>query len=230
MFIIPSEGMTANGVSRLHLRTAAESDLDKLVEYFASLSRSSRYNRFMEPVSNFSRVAFECVVQNRREDGFALVAELRRQGRDSIIGEASYAVDHQTGLGRFAVAVSHDWHGRGLGSALLSATQFRAISLGRYGLFGETLKTNEPMKALACKAGFAVTRSEDRRAIRFQKQLVQQPPSEKDTTRPLSERRADERLEQCCGKARPDFGRTMTSWPTVALGLPALTTSFAPYP
>src|SRR5829696_378045 len=46
------EGTTANRVSRLHLRTAAESDLDKLAEYFALLSRSSRYNRFMEPVSN----------------------------------------------------------------------------------------------------------------------------------------------------------------------------------
>jgi hypothetical protein len=47
--------------------------------------------------------------------------------------------------------------------------------LGNFGLFGETLKTNEPMKALAQKAGFAFARSDDWRAIRFEKQLLEDP-------------------------------------------------------
>ena len=49
------------------------------------------------------------------------------------------------------------------------------MSLGNCALFGETFKTNEPMKALAQKAGFAFARSHDWRAIRFEKQLLQQP-------------------------------------------------------
>jgi GNAT superfamily N-acetyltransferase len=174
MFIIPSEGMVANRISRLDIRTAGERDLNKLVEYFGTLSRSSRYNRFMEPVSNFSKAAYE-LVRNRRTDRFTLVAELQQQGRDAVIGEASCALEAETGLGEFAISVSHAWHGRGVGSALLSALQSRAIGLGHVGLFGETLKTNEPMKALAQKAGFAFAKSDDWRAIRFEKHLLDDP-------------------------------------------------------
>jgi len=42
---------------------------------------------------------------------------------------------------------------------LLSAVQLRAVSLGYLDLFGETLKTDEEMKNLARKAGFAFTHS-----------------------------------------------------------------------
>jgi hypothetical protein len=60
---------------------------------------------------------------------------------------------------------------RGLGSALLGALQSRAISLGHFELFGETLKTNQNMKNLAGKAGFAFAISPDWRAVRFDKRL-----------------------------------------------------------
>ena len=176
MFIIPwQEAIAANAASRLQIRRATERDLDGLVEYFRTLSRSSRYNRFMEPDSNFANFAFQRVVQNRGAHRFILIAEAQQQGRGAIIGEASYAGESETGRGEFALSVGHAWHGRGVGSALLSLLQSCAISLGNCGLFGETFKTNEPMKALAQKAGFAFARSHDWRAIRFEKQLLQQP-------------------------------------------------------
>ena len=40
---------------------------------------------------------------------------------------------------------------------LLEAVQFRAVSLGHFELFGESLKTNHEMKNFARKAGFAFT-------------------------------------------------------------------------
>jgi GNAT superfamily N-acetyltransferase len=176
MFIIPwQEAMAANATSRPQIRTATERDLDRLVEYFRTLSRSSRYNRFMEPDCNFANFAFQRVVQSRGADSFILIAEMQQQGRGAIIGEASYMVGSETGRGEFALSVGHAWHGRGVGSALLSALEARAISLGDCGLFGETFNTNEPMKALAQKAGFAFARSDDWRAIRFEKQLLRQP-------------------------------------------------------
>jgi L-amino acid N-acyltransferase YncA len=176
MLIIPwQEAMAANAACRLQIRTATQRDLDRLVEYFRTLSRSSRYNRFMEPDSNFANFAFQRVVQSRGADRFILIAEAQQQGRGAIIGEASYAVESDTGRGEFAVSVGHAWHGRGVGSVLLCALQSRAINLGNCGLFGETFKTNEPMMALARKAGFAFARSNDWRAIRLEKQLLQQP-------------------------------------------------------
>jgi RimJ/RimL family protein N-acetyltransferase len=173
MFIIPwSEGMTGNGTSRLHIRTAAERDVDRLAEYFGALSYPSRHNRFMGLVSNFSRIAFDCLVHDRKPNRFTLIAEMRHDAREAVIGEASYAVESHSGLGEFAISVCDGWQNRGLGSALLSALQSRAVSLGCFGLFGETFKTNDQMKALARKAGFAVARSADWRAIRFDKRLL----------------------------------------------------------
>ena len=174
MFIIPwQEAIAANAASRLQIRRATERDLDGLVEYFRTLSRSSRYNRFMGSDSNFANFAFQRVVQSRDADRFILIAEAQQQGRGVIIGEASYALESETGCGEFALSVGHAWHGRGVGSALLSLLQSCAISLGNCGLFGETFKTNEPMKALARKAGFAFAGADDWRAIRFEKQLLQ---------------------------------------------------------
>ena len=94
---------------------------------------------------------------------------------DTIIGEASYAFDGKNNCGEFAISVSDHWHRRGLGSALLCAVQLRAIDLGFFDLFGETLKTNDPMKSLARKAGFEFTPSSDWRAVRFDKKLAGQP-------------------------------------------------------
>ena len=174
MFIIPwSEGMTATETSRLYIRTADEQDVDRLTEHFTALSYSARYNRFMGTVSNLSRIAFDCLM-NRKPDRFTLIAEVRHEAQETVIGEASYAVESRTGLGEFAISISDAWQNRGLGSALLSALQSRAVSLGYFGLYGETFKTNDQMKALARKAGFAVARSDDWRAVRFDKRLLEQ--------------------------------------------------------
>jgi GNAT superfamily N-acetyltransferase len=177
VFITPrQEAMVADDTSPIHIRVAGERDVDLLVEYFRNLSRCSRYNRFMEQADNFPRVVFQLLAPKPAADRFALIAELQQAAGNLLIGEASFTAEPGAGDGRFAISVSHDWHGRGVGSALLSHLQSRAIGLGHYALFGETLKTNEPMKALAQKAGFAVVASPDWRAIRFEKQLLVPSP------------------------------------------------------
>jgi GNAT superfamily N-acetyltransferase len=155
----------------ISIRTAAARDVESLSEYFRTLSQPSRYNRFMGAVSNFSKIAFDCLARGCEADRFTLVAELREPAREAIIGEASYAFDRDKSCGEFAISVSDRWQRQGLGSALLCAVQLRAISLGHFELFGETLKTNDQMKHLAHKAGFGFTRSLDWRAVRFDKKL-----------------------------------------------------------
>jgi RimJ/RimL family protein N-acetyltransferase len=164
--------IVAGTESPIWIRTAAVGDVDKLCSYFATLSHDSRYNRFMGAVTNFSKVAFDCLMQVRRAECFTLVAEWREQGCDAIIGEASYAFDSTRRGGEFAISVADRWQRQGLGWALLSAVQLRAISLGYFDLFGETLKTNEEMQSLARKAGFAFSRSLDWRAVRLDKRLA----------------------------------------------------------
>jgi GNAT superfamily N-acetyltransferase len=175
-FSWPGE-LPAQTPNRIWIRTATAWDVESLGEHFRMLSHLSRYNRFMGAVSDCSQIAFDCVVQGREADRFTLVAELREGARESIIGEACYAFDSEAKCGEFAISVADRWQNQGLGSALLCAVQSRAISLGHCELFGESLKSNDQMKGLARKAGFAFSRALDWRAVRFDKRLPGRPPT-----------------------------------------------------
>ena len=85
--------------NRIWIRTATAWDVESLGEHFRTLSHPSRYNRFMGAVSNFSEIAFDCLVQGREADRFTLVTELREGSRQSIIGEACYVFDGEAKCG-----------------------------------------------------------------------------------------------------------------------------------
>lgn len=165
-------GTIVSGGSRpVWIRSAGIGDVELLRDYFVALSPSSRHNRFMAEAGNLARIATDCLSPSGNANRFTLVAERRGRGQDVIIGEGSYAFDRER-CGEFAISVADRWQRQGLGSALLCALQFRAISLGHLDLFGEALKTNGQMKSLARKAGFEFSRSPDWRAVRFDKTLV----------------------------------------------------------
>jgi GNAT superfamily N-acetyltransferase len=167
--------------SDVWIRTAFSRDLENLADYFEGLSEASRYNRFMGSVGSFSIMAFECLIRGRRAERFTLVAEVKESSGVAMIGEASYAFDRDKSCGEFAISVSDRWQHRGLGSALLCAVQYRAVNLGFFDLFGETLKTNDPTKAFARKAGFEFNRASDWRAVRFDKKLTTGPATPAST-------------------------------------------------
>lgn len=154
------------------IRTATLRDVDGLTEHFGALSQGARHNRFMGAVGNVAGIARDCLAQASSGDRFTLLAETRESEDVKIVGEASYAFDREAGWGEFAISVADRWRGRGLGAALLAALQSRAVSLGYFDLFGETLKTNAEMSRLARRAGFALAaRASDWRAVRFDKRL-----------------------------------------------------------
>jgi hypothetical protein len=97
------------------IRTAAARDVEGLAEYFGNLSQTSRYNRFMGAVNNFSKIALHCLIHCSKEDRFTLLAELKEPSGDAIVGEASYAFDCESGYGEFAISVSDHWQRHGLG-------------------------------------------------------------------------------------------------------------------
>jgi GNAT superfamily N-acetyltransferase len=167
-----SRTIATGGSLPVWIRSAGIGDVSALCDYFGALSPSSRNNRFMGEAGNLARIATDCLSHSGRGDRFTLIAEWRGQGRDAIIGEGSYAFDRNKRCGEFAISVADRWQRQGLGSALLCALQFRAVSLGHLDLFGEALKTNGQMKGLARKAGFEFSRSPDWRAVRFDKTLA----------------------------------------------------------
>jgi GNAT superfamily N-acetyltransferase len=169
---LPWPNALVRGVSHeVWIRTASDTDVERLGDYFGALSCPARYNRFMGAAASFTRMARECLMPARPSDGFVLIAESREADGDAIVGEASYGFDRAGGSGEFAISVADQFRRKGLGFALLSALQSRAISLGHLDLFGETLKGNDEMQSLARKAGFAAGRAADWRAVRFDKRL-----------------------------------------------------------
>jgi len=167
------KGLSSAGPRPIVIRLAAAFDMERLAGYFGTLSERARHNRFMGPVNDLTMIADNCLKPGCGDDRFVLFAELRKHGRSRIVGEACYAFDRDSGCGEFAISVADDCRRQGLGSALLWALQFRAVSLGYFRLFGEALKTNEEMAGFARKAGFECTRALDWRAVRFDKNLAE---------------------------------------------------------
>ena len=93
-------------------------------------------------------------------------------GIETIVGEARYAFDSDTASIEFGLSLDDRWQGRGIGKALLKNLECRAASFGATRLFGDTLRSNNAMIALARNAGYAFANTPgDWKLTRFQKQI-----------------------------------------------------------
>jgi acetyltransferase len=89
-----------------------------------------------------------------------------------MIAEAIQVIAPQSGRCEIALSVADAWQRKGLGTLLLSHMECRARMLGARHAIGEILRTNEAMKGLAHKAGFAIRSSlTDARLVEIVKDL-----------------------------------------------------------
>lgn len=155
------------------LRFAEIADADALQSYFRGLSAQSRYNRLMGAASELPAGQLDRFIHVGEDDGFSLVATTKRDGVDVIIGEARYAIDDTTDSLEIGLSVADTMQGQGIGVALLDNLACRAAALGAGRLFGDTLRSNDAMLALARKAGFALAPTPgDWKQIRFEKVIT----------------------------------------------------------
>ncbi|WFU16355.1 GNAT family N-acetyltransferase [Bradyrhizobium sp. CB3481] len=151
-------------------------DAEALQNYFRSLSARSRYSRFLGAASELPPSLLEDFIHIGEADRFSVVATMLVDGRETIVGEARYAYDAATASIEFGLSIDDRWQGHGIGAALLKNLECRAASFGAERVFGDTLRSNETMIALARKAGYAFTNTPgDWRLTRFQKQLHVEP-------------------------------------------------------
>jgi len=145
-------------------------DAEALQAYFRSLTTSSRYNRFLGAMSELPRNLLEDFVHVGERDRFSVIATMTIDGRETIVGEARYAFDPRNDSFEFGLSIDDRWQGQGVGSALLGNLECRAAAFGATRLFGDTLRSNAVMIALARKSGFAFTNNpDDWKLVRFQK-------------------------------------------------------------
>lgn len=156
----------------LTVRFVEQNDAEKLLSYFRSLSRQSRYNRLMGAASELPPSELDRTLHVGEGSRFAVIAEIKVGGVDTMVGEARYSYDAETRKAEFGLSIGDEWQGQGIGSAMLSNLECRAAALGSLSLFGETFRNNEQMIGLARKAGYAFGAApSDWRQVRFEKTL-----------------------------------------------------------
>ncbi len=93
-----------------------------------------------------------------------------------MIAEAIQAIAPQSQRCEIALSVTDAWQRKGLGTLLLSHMECRARLLGARYLVGDVLRTNDAMRGLARKAGFAIRGPfKDARLIEIVKDLSSPP-------------------------------------------------------
>ncbi len=154
----------------LTVRFVEPADAEALQAYFRSLTTRSRYNRFLGAISELPQNVLEHFIQVGEGDQFSVIATTMIDGFESIVGEARYAFDSDKDSFEFGLSIDDRWQGQGIGSALLRNLECRAAAFGARRLFGDTLRSNEAMIALARKSGFAFTNNpDDWKLVRFEK-------------------------------------------------------------
>src|ERR1700694_271327 len=135
------------------IRPICAADLALEQEFVNGLSVPTGYQRLMsarrpslEELRRFTDIDYE------RE--LALIATTPVQGRERQIGVARYVKESSPGDAEFAIVLSDDWQGRGLGTRLLVSLLVAAKSHGVRRLVGTTLSENDGMLGLGRKLGF----------------------------------------------------------------------------
>jgi GNAT superfamily N-acetyltransferase len=160
----------------LKVRFVEPGDAGALQAYIRSLTTRSRYNRFLGAISELPQTLLEHFVHVGEDERFSVIATMMIDGHETIVGEARYAFDADAGSFEFGLSVDDRWQGQGIGSALLRNLECRAAAFGSNRLFGDTLRSNDVMIALARKSGFAFTHHpDDWKLVRFEKHVDAAP-------------------------------------------------------
>jgi RimJ/RimL family protein N-acetyltransferase len=153
----------------LMVRFVEQDDAEALQAYFRSLTVRSRYNRFLGAMSELPKTELDHFIHIGERDRFSVIATMTVDGTETIVGEARYGYEADTGTFEFGLSIDDRWQGQGVGSALLKNLQCRAAALGASRMFGDTLRSNAAMIGLAGKSGFAFVRNpDDWKLVRFE--------------------------------------------------------------
>jgi GNAT superfamily N-acetyltransferase len=133
--------------TELAVRPIEPGDRDALAEGFERLGPESRYTRFLAPMGRLSEGTLRYLTEVDHHDHEALVALKPDTGEG--IGVARFVrLEDDPCAAEFAVTVADDWHGRGVGTALLTLLAERAREEGVDRFRALMLSSNRPVSEL----------------------------------------------------------------------------------
>ena len=148
-----SETWVAADGTVIAIRPISAADLALEQEFVDGLSASTGYQRLMS-ARHPSLEELRRFTDINHERELALIATTPVQGRERQIGVARYVKESSPDDAEFAIVLSDDWQGRGLGTRLLVSLLVAAKSHGVRRLVGTTMSENRGMLALGRKLGF----------------------------------------------------------------------------
>jgi RimJ/RimL family protein N-acetyltransferase len=156
---LPREGMMTLSLrdgTPVTFRMMQPEDADIEQAFVTSLSERSRSQRFFSGLRQLTPRMLALLTNPDYPKSYALIATVTEGGRERQIGVARYAPTGEEGVAEFAVVVSDEWQGHGVGSELLQLVIIAAAIAGLRRLEGVILRENERMLTLAKKLGFVV--------------------------------------------------------------------------
>lgn len=123
--------------------------------FVRSLSPQSRYFRFMESLSELSQEMLVRFTQLDYQRELAFIATIKKNGEEVEIGVGRYFTNPDGESGEFALVVSDEWQGKGIGTRLMSCIIEAAREKGFRTLQGEVLANNVKMLHLMTQLGFS---------------------------------------------------------------------------
>ncbi len=82
-------------------------DAVALQNYFRGLSARSRYNRFFGAISELPPAQLDHFIHVGEDDRFSVVATMKVDGFETIVGEARYAFNTDTSSFEFGLSIDH---------------------------------------------------------------------------------------------------------------------------
>ena len=157
---------------RVTVRPIGPADAALETAFVDGLSMQSRYERFMVTLRELPASKLRYLTDVDQRHHVALVATVDRDGRQSMVGAARYAVLDDGERCEFAVALDDDWRQSGLAGVLMHALTDVARSRGLKVMEGSVLATNSAMLKFARQLGFRQERiAEDPQTVRVVKAL-----------------------------------------------------------
>ena len=167
-----SDVLRSRNSEAITVRFVEPRDAEVLQNYFRGLSSRSRYNRFFGAISELPPALLDRFIHVGEAGQFSVVSTMQVDGFETIVGEARYSFDFETTSLEFGLSIDDRWQGHGIGKALLKNLECRAAAFGAERLFGDTLRSNDPMIGLARKSGYSFTKTPgDWKLVRFEKHV-----------------------------------------------------------
>jgi len=150
------EEIVIDWVGKLLIRPIRPEDAPLLVELFHSLSETSIYNRFFSPLKELPPDMVARFTQIDYDREIAIVAVQQAGDKERLIGVGRVIMAHDQKSAEFAVVVADEFHGMGIGAALMQRCLAVAETRNIEKVWGMVLPRNTKMLALGRKLGFTV--------------------------------------------------------------------------